>query len=619
MPVSGTGSDSGMGIDPELLSLQRGQAQINSEAPTLQQSLHEAMAGPDETEEEMHKANPEPVVKIRAPGSKRTSQGRRSQALKAQREKQAFASRKKTMISGGVAAALILLLGVFAFNISSRGGFTGFAVADEPAEKAYPYNAEFTSDTQTTLEFQKVLGLSISGQIEGPGAIVRLKAKDREYLVADIKGSGSAQTYTLTTNKRQYTPGEQVRINLTPAPESVSLYVQHGDGNSLINSYSYTPNETGEYSIIAVVTTANDILRLSVNMTISNASGQDGPGDVATATESGASGTFTGLCDESCLLQEEEAGPILVVELQEGTVLRLTELIVLESEEDLPPIQRKTFGDVSLKTGESINLVLNDYFTDPDGTRLSYDISQLAGVSTDIANDDLTITGNVAGEYTAHVYASDGLNLLTGNDFRITVGDGVTTGVNGTGNSLPPAQNQSQNTNGTAANESGANETPPSEVISGEFGNCDDPNPNRRPLSCIEGSESEYFTPRQILLEDRDRLPVGRVTTFGNLIITGVLVEGAQGSPSGSDFRISYLSNDLETEITTAWIDSSSGNLYLKGSIHEEQLDLVPPSVEAFLMQNQKGTTLGYFDRRSGDLYLRGNLITEKPEVEQQP
>jgi hypothetical protein len=138
---------------------------------------------------------------------------------------------------------------------------------------------------------------------------------------------------------------------------------------------------------------------------------------------------------------------------------------------------------------------------------------------------------------------------------------------------------------------------------------CSDPNPNNRPASCIEGNEEDYFKKQSIRLQNIDRNPVARVTSYGNLVITGSLVESSGSTPGPKDFKVGYTLPETEIEVITAWIETETGDLHLKGRLYEEQLELQPTG-NSYLIQNRKGTNLGYFDRQTGDLYLRGNLIT---------
>jgi len=514
--------------------------------------------------------------------------------------------RKRNVQLAGIAAAMLLLM-TFATTLSTNTGITGFVIG-EPTEYTYDYPEEYTANTQTTLGFQGILGLSITGTLEGSGAVVKINTGNRDYLVANLTGTAGT-TYTLTTDKRDYALGETVNVILTPEATLKSIYASQGENNDLLNDTAYTPSAPGNYTIFALITTANDILRLEVQVTVINISenetlpAEPREAEIATAEDSGSQNVFTNLCIDSCIFQEESSNPVLIVELEEGSKLQLSSITTVEEREDLPPTQTKTFQSVTLQTGSSVNLQLQDYFSDPEGTALSFDVTLINEVATDLIGDSLTLTGNVPGTYVAHAYASDGLNLITGNDFTITVQDGET---------IPAPTEEVNSTNETEMTPT----TPPTLPENSTFTDCNDPNPNKRPLSCIEGNEGAYFDAKKIYLEDAGKNKLGRITAFGNLVIRGELIQSATNQPNQNDFRISKPTADFTGAINMAWIDQETGDLYLRGVLHEEQLDLVPPVNNAFLMQNTKGTTLGYFDRDTGSLYLRGNLITGKPDLE---
>jgi hypothetical protein len=520
--------------------------------------------------------------------------------------------KRKSAITAGSAIALVLVL-AFAGFFYANSGITGFAVFEDPVENTYNFERTFNANTEEPLQIERLLGLRISGTIQGTGATVRLVSGEDSYVVANLDG-GSSVTYSLSTDKSEYNLGETIDVTIEPAGTSASLYVTHNDEDTLLETTSFTPNETGTYTFFAIITTDNDIYRLEVNTTVAAENATEGAGQTSTVTEN-TGGSFTAVCDETCLLQDELENPTLIVSLEEGSTLTIDELSVIEVETNEAPIQTQEFANISLATGESVTITLSDYFNDANEDEISYDFSQIDDLDVEILGDNLEITSNTPGEYTGHVYATDGLNLVNGNDFTITVtGDAVTPGVedNTTENATIPDEETASEENLTIGN---ATDTEAPLTLT----DCNDPNPNRRPLSCIEGAEADYFSSRPIYLENAGREQVARITTFGNIIITGELVERSTARPSSDDFRISYLAGDGQTEITTAWIDSGTGNLNLIGEVFEEQFSLVPPTPDAYQVQNQKGTTLAYFDRRSGDLYLRGNVVVEKTEAELAP
>ena len=259
---------------------------------------------------------------------------------------------------------------------------------------------------------------------------------------------------------------------------------------------------------------------------------------------------------------------------------------------------------------------LDDYFTDPDDTTLYYDLTAPAEIQTSFIDDELSISSDTTGTYTALVYASDRTELVASNTFQITVTEGITnnTDINITNNSNNTDENNTGgigDKNNTKGNESN-NTIPTTGPTTPTTLDCENPNPNLRPVECIEGHEGEYFKNRAIYLQNYDRGIVARITTFGNFMIKGMLIENNTGYPGQNDFRVSYFVNDGETEMPTAWIDSETGDLHLRGKVYEEQFNLVPEGGDNFIIQNRKNTNLGYFERMTGNLYLRGNLVEQR-------
>ena len=112
-------------------------------------------------------------------------------------------------------------------------------------------------------------------------------------------------------------------------------------------------------------------------------------------------------------------------------------------------------------------------------------------------------------------------------------------------------------------------------------------------------------------VQNKKRERVGLFTRFGNLIIKGLLVQNATGEPDKDEFEVGFSEtrNFEETRTSTAWIDTETGNMYLRGRIYENQEILNPSQFNTLIIRNKYGMILGYFDERKGDLYLRGNIV----------
>ena len=226
---------------------------------------------------------------------------------------------------------------------------------------------------------------------------------------------------------------------------------------------------------------------------------------------------------------------------------------------------------------------------------MQYDINQILEINATISQNTLAITSATPGIYTAYIYATDGDKLVTSNTFTITI-TLTTTETN-------------QTTNTTT------NETTPITNITTEppitTDPCINPDLNLRPSTCFVGLEEQAFAGMALPVQDGQRGIVGVFTRFGNLIIRGLLIQDATGNPKENDFQIGFTetSGFSETNTMTAWIDSETGNLYLKGKIYENQEILNPSQYNTLVMRNKFGLILGYFDQIKGELYLRGNIV----------
>ena len=140
---------------------------------------------------------------------------------------------------------------------------------------------------------------------------------------------------------------------------------------------------------------------------------------------------------------------------------------------------------------------------------------------------------------------------------------------------------------------------------------CDHPNINKRPPECFGDEFDAAFKEIVAPLNDRQQNRVGRVTRLGNLIIKGTFNEYSDASPARNDFSVGYVDKTEydETFVPTAWIDTGTGDLYLRGALYQEVLGLTAPAQGTFIISNKNGLVLGYFDRKTGDLFLRGNLV----------
>jgi len=507
------------------------------------------------------------------------------------------------------ATAIILIIAIMGIIITTPGALTGYITATREVQQTVDYNQAFSQSTETQLTLNNIVGLRISGRLEGTAAKVKLRINGTDYLIADIVNPGTwnqtilEQTpeYSIRTDKKAYLIGETATITITPDTENKSLYVSYGEQTQKLDNNAYAPQELGEYQAIALITLPDNILRLEINFTVINGTilPETPEPTPETPPEQNNAYEFSELCTDTCTLAEN-SNPILIIETAENSTLVITQIITTQTKENQAPIQTQNIPDINLITGQVATLGLNQYFTDPEGDLVQYDINQILEINATISQNILAITSATPGIYTAYIYATDGDKLVTSNTFQITI--------------TQSEENQPINETPIITGETNLSNETNQAIPVASFTDCSDPNPNLRPPECIQGNEEQYFKNTPIYLQNLDRAIVGRVTAFGNIMIRGKLIENSEIKPGSRDFKISYFINDGETEVAAAWIDSQTGDLHLTGKIFEEQFSIMPTSQDAFLIQNRKGTNLGFIDRQTGNLYLRGNLIQERKE-----
>lgn len=528
--------------------------------------------------------------------------------------------RRNKVLALGTAVIILIaaIMGVLYTNSGGLAGqLTGHTTLTREIQEVTDFNQAFSQVTETQLELSNIISFKISGILEGTSARVKLRINGTEYLVADIVKPESEQQltgqvtgeetpqYTITTDKSSYLLGETVTVTIAPDTETSSqaadpekasfsenksLYVSYGEQTQKLETNTYTPEALGEYQAIALITLPDNILRLETNFTVSDEIITETPEPAPPET---TGYEFTALCTETCTIPPT-TNPVLIIEPAESSTLTIIEITVMQERENNAPVQVQVIPDLTIAQGETATLDLNEYFSDTDGDVVQYDINEIPEIETTITQNTLTITSANPGVYTVYIYATDGDKLVTSNTFEITINPAEATGEG----------------QGTTANETEPiTEITPEPVITADP--CTVADINQRPSYCFAGIEDQVYQDLSAPLENTEGALLGRFNKFGNLIIKGLLVQGTTGEPETDDFKVGITEtvDYKETTTYTAWISKETGNLYLKGIVHEEQEALQPPQFDSYTIQNKFGIVLAYFDERTGDLYLKGNIV----------
>jgi len=437
------------------------------------------------------------------------------------------------------------------------GGPTGYIVYDIPTEA---HNI-----TNTTINItQNITSLTVSGIMYGEGiATIRFATNDTNYTVTTLLSDTGAPR----TTQPSYTPGENVTVENV---QNATYYLDDGNQTTSVSVPFPAPAE-GAYELLIIQNTSGVFESTRIDLIVSTQ-----PRERTTP--------FTDACDETCTLPGIPG--VLTIDTS-GTIIDITTIDVTLDGENLEPIVTP-MPDLTI-TGETL-LDLDTYFTDPEGETLYYSTSQSTLVDASVTDNILTITPLQNGTELFIVYASD-LEHLVQSIFTIT-SSMVTNETNVTIEEnttvvLPVAQNETNKTRGPNLR-------------------CDHPNPNLRPLDCLQEEGAEYFPTETIYWEDNYRTKVGRFNQLGNLLLIGDVIELSEGAPEGDDFRLGNIDRDGNLD-ATIWVDDD-GNLHLTGVLFEEQAVMQPPP-GSYSVLSRRSIYLAYADLNAGDLYLRGNVI----------
>ena len=127
---------------------------------------------------------------------------------------------------------------------------------------------------------------------------------------------------------------------------------------------------------------------------------------------------------------------------------------------------------------------------------------------------------------------------------------------------------------------------------------------NDRALDLDEILDTMELSTSKFSALDESGVRVAWFDDFGNLFLKGTLEENSDFSPAtGHDeFKFKDSSDDL-----VMVIDTTNGNMYIAGSLYDEQTGTLTPSAmdDNFVIKDSSGAVVAYIDD-SGDLYLKG-------------
>ncbi len=479
-------------------------------------------------------------------------------------------------------------------------GITGFVTYDATEEVSVPVDLLFTEQGNASLNITNVTGLKASGILTDGSASVYLRFADQRLLVWE--GETSVPVYSVRTDKESYALNSTVNVTVTPANVSYTLWLTDEAGEKTLVQEQFVTTTPGDFVLDALINDTGNVTKVSTSFTVRNDT--NASNDVLREEEA-AQLAFAATCVDSCAFNQTNETLLLDVELSEGSRLEISEVISVHERANNAPAMTQELPDIELRIGEHVEIELLDYFEDPDGDMITFDFMNVGGVDITLDESTLFIEGLEAGIGQSIVYASDLYELSQSNLFTITVLGSNTSNVT---NSTNTTQN---NTNSTVV-------TPPvvindTNMTVNETLDCSNPDPNARPIECLQQESPVYFPPQAIYITTTGRTPIARITPIGNLLLTGEVHEQASFTANTRDYVIGY-ENEFGRFTPTIWFDSDTGNLYLTGRLYEERISEVPPP-GSYALRNRKGITLAWANQGRGDLYVRGNVIPYRTTI----
>jgi len=513
---------------------------------------------------------------------------------------------RKQAVSKIVATVLVLIiLGNLLWILTYLNGTTGL-VTLTPTQQVVTPGTTATESTILALNATNTTMIKITGNLTNGSATVYAVIGEQRLLVYD--GSALLEQYRVETDKASYALNEQVLITVTA--ENYTLWLTTPEDEK-VPITGYTTERAGTFKLDALITEGEKVVKTSTTFIVRDDTdpANDVPFDPMPRTP------FVDACDETCDIPDTGATPInLEIAVTDGGILTIDTITTSAPRENQAPVQAATVPDVTVAVGESATLDLNTYFTDPDGDTLTYDFMDVPGIDLSVTDSILTVTGVSEGSQESLLYASDLYALIQSNAFTITVtAENIDNTTNET-TQLNLTVNETENGTGelnitTNLTENVTPDVTP-ELNVTITTDCSDPDPNNRPLECLDNQQ--YFQDQTILIADNDNVPVARITPIGNLLLTGEVLEQASFDAAQNDYRLGY-EDAYGNRITTIWF-SSDGNLYLRGQLFEENANL-EPQPGAYVLRNRKGIILAWADTATGDLYVRGNVIPFRKDI----
>lgn len=447
------------------------------------------------------------------------------------------------------AVLFVMAIVIVIVGFSGTDGLSGFVVFDPATDNA---------------TFENLTSISVTGTMIGEGsATFILSTNNTNYTVATVLSDDGRPR----TSKASYLPEENVTLQNIRG--NATYYLD--DGNTTIPlGMPFSAPALGMYEILVVMNESGNISTARVALAVSN--------ETLERTTS-----FSDECEQTCLLPNVNGKLVVLVE---NATMNYTASYTAAGR-NLEPVMKKPIENITLANATTINLSV--HFEDPEGDDLFFDVSNTDLVDAIVDGTLLHIVPVQPGSEQIIVYVSD-LEHLVQEYFMIVVelnDPNPNATIVNTTNTAVQIKNETRSLQTTALG-------------------CDHPNPNRRPIECLQ-NQTDIFDTSDVFWENPARQNVAKINPLGNILIRGEVIEQTNATPDREDLVFGPLDR-LGRQEPFVWIDADTGNLHVTGSLHEEQLQLNPPS-GSYGVKSRKSLYLVYVDYETGDLYLRGNVI----------
>ena len=231
----------------------------------------------------------------------------------------------------------------------------------------------------------------------------------------DRLSQGEIKEFNIPVNMKYYSVGNDLVQNTFAinASEKTAITSLKMNGSFSGNARIYlVVNSTGEkYLIFDSGKYDSKIISITGNLFIIKG-------------DPGAKGIeLRNVCDETCKISIDPSDVYVLVDVSSGGFVAIDDITYSQPVPNKPPVQAKMMDDVLLIGTMSRSIDVSSVFSDPEGEKLSYSLSNVPDIRMSAQGDILTFNApkDVELNLTAFIYVSDGKNKINSNVFRIVV------------------------------------------------------------------------------------------------------------------------------------------------------------------------------------------------------